>query len=245
MKKVNSSKTVSVKEFVESKVREGKKMDGLAGAQVPAVSIERQEIDVKAIASEIIKGTVAVGEKYVTLCTYIRSNQVQKKNATKWLVDLGFSKPRASEVCRVSYSDDKTWSAFAAKSIGWRGVLQITRGNVEELRQLAPASFPAELDKQIGEEIESESPAETDEKYAGLSETERAAKIKEDKKAGWLKSFEAAGVRVCKLAELLGLRSKTFNTLNGYEVVVRKVKKAKIVDVSAEVEKSERPEVNM
>lgn len=179
--------------------------------------VTKQELEVKRLAAEIIEGTVKVGEKYLSLCQFIRLNKVEKSNATKWLLDMGFSKPRASEVCRISYAADSVWSDFAAKSIGWRGALQLTRGNIEEMRKVNPAIVPAELAKEAEAELVQDEESKQDElekKYAGLSETEKAKKIEEDKVSSKKIAASKAAIKILKIAKELGYGKKfTFPTL--------------------------------
>lgn len=208
------------------------KMPVKAGVTVVDL-IAKQEIEVKRLAAEIIEGTVKVGEKYLSLCAFIRDNQVAKANATKWLLDMGFSKPRASEVVKVSSASAKVWSEFAAKSIGWRGALQLTRGNIEEMKRVNPAIVPPELEKEAHAELvreEEESMVEKAEKYAHLPEAERNKKIEEDLNAGKRVGADKAAIKILKLAASVGFGKKKVWTIpnNRYVLTLTFNRKAKV-----------------
>lgn len=94
---------------------------------------EAHSAQIKQLGTEIVKATIAVGDKYLALCEYIRTNNVAPKLATFELLEIGFHKARVSEIVRVSHSSDEIWNQFKARNIGFRKVLELSRGNVQEL----------------------------------------------------------------------------------------------------------------
>lgn len=195
--------------------------------------VTKQELEVKRLAGEIIEATVKVGEKYLSLCKYIRKEQVVKANATKWLLDMGFHKVRASEICRVAMADDKTWSDFEARSIGWRGVLQITRGNMAEMKQVNPSILPPEIEKAATAElVKAEEENTAEDKYAGMSEEETIKAKAKDKRDAWRKAIDVKATGVLRCANLLGKKKGKWISPEGYELTLRWSKPQ--VEISAE-----------
>lgn len=189
--------------------------------------VTRQEIEVKRMVGDIISATVAVGEKYLTLAKYIRENQVTKANATRWMIDMGMHKSKASEVCRVSMADNKSWSEFEAKSMGWRGILQITRGNLDEMKRVNPAIVPPELVKEVTAELvkDEEASQAEENKYANMSEEEIAKAKAEDKRAAWKERMERAAVSILTCAELTAAKARKWSIANGYVLKLEKAPK--------------------
>jgi len=96
------------------------------------------EIAFKKMGHDILLGTLVIGEKYLELCKFIRLNQLAPKQVTAWLLDLGFHKSRAAEINRVAQSSDDIFSAYEARTIGWRGALKMSRGLLKEVSSVSP-----------------------------------------------------------------------------------------------------------
>jgi len=149
----------------------------VAAHQQGIVQQTKEEIDFKALAGEIIAATLETGGKYLALCEFIREKQLAPKIVTKWLLDMGFCKSKASEINKVAQSPDAVFQKFKARLIGWRGVLEISRGTVKELAATYGGEGPksevsaevkatiAELDK----ELEANEPAEAPDSEAALA----------------------------------------------------------------------------
>lgn len=136
------------------------------------------EIKFKSLAVEIITATMEVGKKYLNLCTYIRTEKIAPKQATTWLLDLGFAKSRASEINRVAQASDEVFSQLQARALGWKGALELARGG-EELKQALIADREA-ID--VVSEVMTEA----------IRDEESAAGAKKPTKAELLKEYRAA-----------------------------------------------------
>lgn len=164
-----------------------------------AVVVTRQEIRFKELAFEIVKSTLETAGKYLTLCEFIRTEKIEKKCTTKWLIDLGFHKSKASEICKVAALPDKDFSLLRCHEIGWRGALQLGRGNAKEIAE--HSEVPPEL-KQIALEVDAElakteAEASSDTAAdAAMSDEEKIAK----KKAASLEAMNRAAVQILSRA---------------------------------------------
>lgn len=89
---------------------------------------------IREIGAQIISQTVKVGEKYLELCEYIRKNSIGPKIVSEQLSALGFHRVRISEINKVANSADEVWEQYRARAIGFKGVLQLTRGSMDQLK---------------------------------------------------------------------------------------------------------------
>lgn len=188
---------------------------------LPAV-VSKQELEFKAIAQEIIEATLETGNKYLRLCKFIRENKIAPKDATRWLLDLGFHKARASMINKVAQSGDEVFSQWEARQIGFHGVLKLSRENIGELKQAKVVEADPEL-KEALETVE----AELQVVDGGGAGEKKAPRSEEDKKAAWKAAWNAAAMKVLKTSELLGVKPpKKWNIGNGFELRLVKAKKS-------------------
>lgn len=94
---------------------------------------EKQKGHIRKLGEEIVKLTVKAGEKYFDLCSYIRKEQVAPKLVSAELKELGFHKVRISEINKVAQCSDELWNQFAARTLGFKGVLSLERGTVQNM----------------------------------------------------------------------------------------------------------------
>lgn len=180
----------------------------------------KEEIEFKNLAQEIVDDTLKVGQKWFNLCKYIRGHKIDPKQTTKWLLDLGFHKSKASEVNRVAQSSDEVFSQYEARLIGWRGVLQLSRGNIAELKQADAVTSDAELAEALNEVeaelelAEKEASAETE-----LSDEEKA----EAKKSAARSNFIKMGNKILALAEKYTFKNRKWKN-GAYVLELRKAK---------------------
>jgi len=177
-----------------------------------------QRTKLSAMAKDIVSATVRVSTMYLDLCGYIRSAEVAPKVATEELIKAGFNKVRTSEIVRVAHSADAVWSKFKARSIGFRGVLEIERGNVVEC--LAAETGDSETDIRAEAE-ESEEGADGGESAAvGSTVNSEAASVRK---------VELAAVTILKFSAAQNLSKKSWTYGDGGYVltVTRSSKKPK------------------
>lgn len=119
------------------------------------------------MGTEILQQTAKVAEKYVNLALYIRKEQLPDALVRSELLKLGFKKTRVSELLRVVKAPEEVWDAYAARQIGLKGALQLTRGEnpPELINALAleqgktPGQVEEELAESAGEEGDDSGPA--------------------------------------------------------------------------------------
>jgi hypothetical protein len=186
-------------------------------AKGAAVIQTKNEIEFKKLAQEIIADTVKIGEKWLSLCIFIREHQIEKKDATQWLLDLGFHKSKASEVIKVASTPPELFSKFQARLLGWRGVLSAARGDVDNMKQAVSIGEDVTLKTAVAE-VAKEVAAHDDlikktVEQANKGKTPEQIKAELDKaKAQAAKdALERAGVMVLNRANSLKInRSKTW-----------------------------------
>jgi len=197
-------------------------------------AVVQQEIEFKKLAHEIVMATAAVGEKYLSVCLYIRENKIMPKQVTAWLLDCGFHKSKASEINRVAQAPDEVFSNFKARVIGWRDALQISRGTVETICSDKSVSKLIDVEAVVAEAkkefIEDEERKSADANQGQLppgqpTVMEQAAEA-EKKAAELTKKMARAAVIVLQCAEKLGLKKPMmWNVGNGFSVKVATAKK--------------------
>jgi hypothetical protein len=157
----------------------------------------------------IIEKTIEAGRAYLDMCIYIRENKAAPRLVSHVLSELGFHKTRISEINRVAQLPDAEWNQFAARTIGFRGALQLARGNPVHETLAADAEgrhAQEDLDKVI--DVESES----------VESNLQSTSEQKEKRA------KSAAVGLASVAEFLNWKKRTFNVANGYTVVVSKTK---------------------
>jgi len=189
----------------------------------------KHELEVKRISGEIIEGTVAVGEKYFALASYVRDNKLGKKIVAQWLGEMGFNRHRISEINAVANSDEAHWSEFAAKAISWKGVLQLTRGNVEELRRVSPEIVSPEM-QEAADEAHREQLEVEEKATQGMS----PAEAEKAKKAAFKNAMNTAAVKILKYAALTKCKAKVWKDESGYVLTLSKKPVAKPIEVESQ-----------
>jgi len=83
------------------------------------------------IAKSIVTKTGELGTLYFDLCMMIRKapDFFSPKVVSARLSDLGFHRVRISEINRVARADEKVFSQWQARALGFSRVLQLARGN--------------------------------------------------------------------------------------------------------------------
>lgn len=160
---------------------------------------------------ECIKAEVEKGEKYLTLCEHIRKAQIGPKAVSSVLRELGFRKQRITEINKVSQLNNEMWSALKARTIGFREALEISRGVALPMLENPETTI---------EELKATQQEEQDEAASGKAQL----KTEEEKKTAKIFAAAVAAKRLLNVAEALNWRSKTYNTGNGWKVVVSKTK---------------------
>jgi hypothetical protein len=221
MAKVDSS-TIAATPIVDRKGVMGKAVALPANTQV----ITKQEIAFKEIAFEIIKSTVELGEKYLTLCLMIRSNNIAPKQVSTWLKDVGFHKVRISEINRIAHGPDDVFEKFKARSIGFRGALQLSRGNLEEMKKITEVANDPSL-AALAAECEIEAAEEEKEVSSALPANASAQEKMEAKRQIRVDTLTKKAVGILAGAEIAFPKGHTWT--NGVYVLTltRKVAKVK------------------
>lgn len=214
----------------ECKIKAGEAGTAIIPNAKPLVQT-KEEIGFKKIAGEIIRDTIAVGEKWLTLCLYIREHNVTKENATTWLLDLGFHKSKASEVCKVSFCPPEMFSKYQTRMIGWRGILKAARtGDIEEMKKanvLESDPAIAKAVKEVAAEIEAHDKllAKTvEEANKGKTPAQIEQEKNEAHTAALKERLARAAVTLLKTAAALGFKQKTFRDGDYTVTVARKGK---------------------
>jgi len=149
---------------------------------------------------QIGKAYLAVGEKYLELCLYIRKNEVVP-TLVRTALEPFFPKQRITEILTVSNSSNELWSEFEARRLAFRRVLELSRGTLQLLLETPEGQEPPAW---VGEASET-----------GNGEAEEARP-----KASNEVRLMAAVRTVAKLGLECGLQGKTFQMENGYCVKV-------------------------
>lgn len=179
------------------------------GALVPAgdVGMSRQEQEFKTIAVAIIADTARVGQKYYDLCIYARRNELTPVQMRQWLTELHFHKGRTSEIIKVACASEEVFSQWAAKLIGFHGVLALARGVVKEVKRLDVPADEAELIESTAKEFDKH------------PEEKPKARVKGQ---GSKRQFEKAAVKLLALAVKVKSRGKVWDIGTGYVLTLEK-----------------------
>jgi len=158
----------------------------------------------RALAVEIIRATVAVGERYLDLCRYIRKQKVDPVTVRAELSKCGFAKQRITEINRVSQVPDNVWSEYEAKALSFRGALELARGNVEHLKLSEPSIDVSSVVKP------DEEAAAADAKKDGATDSEPAPEV--DNEQSSMTAMTNAAKKIMKLADNCDIRGKTWRS---------------------------------
>lgn len=179
--------------------------------------IQNADIEIlRSQAEEIKTATEQLGEKYLNLCRHIRAKSMPPRIVSETLKAVGFNKVRISEINRVAQCGDELWNEFEARSIGFKGVLQLERNTSENVGAIATGG--ADVGEGDGEGESDDAPDTEAAKIAGMA---RCAKT------------------ILNAAEFLNLRSKKWTLGNGWTLQLTRDPKTK-----PPKEKPEQPAVN-
>jgi len=168
------------------------------------------------LADEVIKSLAAAGEKYLSLCTYIRKNEVAPKLVSFQLAAKGFSRATISKINSVANADEKEWNQYAARTIGFNKVLALTSGSVQK----------ALADETGDDVIEVESEVRKLGQDVGSSDASVSTPVSvkpEDKKIHLTASLEAAAARLFAAAAGLEIKRRVLKGTNGYKVTIERL----------------------
>jgi len=90
-----------------------------------AVLVAERNPELLKSAQEFKDSYNRAGQTYFGMCSALRASKIVKKEATAFLLAMGFSKSRASEVIRLSSVSDAIWSKYSAGSVGFKAALQL------------------------------------------------------------------------------------------------------------------------
>lgn len=77
---------------------------------------------------QVIAAVAATGERYLELCSAIRTHKISPKVVSKTLLAVGFNRQVVSRINKVAQAKDEDWEAYKARSIGFNQCLELTRG---------------------------------------------------------------------------------------------------------------------
>lgn len=165
------------------------------------------------LADEFIAGMVESGKTLLRMCLYIRENMVAPKLASYILTERGLSRSMVSKINKVANSSDEVFSKFEAQTLGFKKVLELSRGEVPGKLAAAMGTSVIDVKAQV-EELES-----AEEKEA----TAKPAPSVEEMADKYSRSLEQGAARVLSAAAGLGLkRKKTIHGGNGYMLIVQR-----------------------
>jgi len=190
---------------------------------VSASTPPKTEIEFKRLAYEVIHSIAITSTKYLDLCCFIRKEGISPRDATRWLIDLGFSRPRASEINRVSQLPDEQFSLLEARQIGWRGALQISRGEAAAISK--DTSCPPEI-KALALDIAAVLVKEEEEAAAKQSTGHVSSAAYKDAEllVAHLAAINRSAVSILARAAKIHSRNRVWNTGSGFSLTLARVK---------------------
>lgn len=176
----------------------------------------QHSVHLKKYGQDIIEATAVAGEKYLTICRYIRENMVAPKLVSFELAAIGMHRAVISKINRVANLPDDQWNQFAARTIGFNKVIELNSSQSAEL--LAKQTGESVTDvKAIIAEME-------DEDGKGGTPLIPPTDAEREEKAE--KAFVTAAARALSAASVLGIkRERKVNGGNGYILTITKDKK--------------------
>jgi len=166
------------------------------------------------LADEFIAGMVESGKTLLKMCLFIRENMVAPKLASFILTERGLSRSMVSKINKVANSSDEVFSKFEAQTLGFKKVLELSRGEVPGTLAKAMGTTVIDVKAQV-EELEASE--EKDSSGPAVAPTVEEASEK------YLRSLEAGAARVLSAAAGLGLkRKKVVHGGNGYMLIIQK-----------------------
>jgi len=133
------------------------------------------------LAKSIVTKTGELGTLYFDLCMMIRKapDFFSPKVVAARLSDLGFHRVRISEINRVARADEKVFSQWQARALGFNRVLQLARGNDGKIIETKAKQILVEsgaLSKtEAGKIVEAETTPGPDKKKRSNSEIMKSA----------------------------------------------------------------------
>jgi hypothetical protein len=192
---------------------------------------QQQVMQIRTLAAEIVSAYLQTGEKWYDLCVYIRKEQIAPKVIRSELKAVGFHKVQISKLISVAHAPDDIWNKYEARTLGFKKVLALSRGAVEELKQIDRRSVDesAEL---LAEHMEDEA-----KKEAVAREEGKGTDGKKDK-AVLRQQYDAAKqtlIRKAQVALAAGVRikSETFDLGGRVSVTVRVLKAPRVQPASS------------
>jgi len=184
------------------------------------------------LADEFITGIVESGKTLLRMCLYIRENMVAPKLASYILTERGLSRSMVSKINKVANSSDEVFSKFQAQTLGFKKVLELSRGEVPGALAKSMGTSVIDVKAQV-EELEA---SEAEEEK---SANEKSAPTAEEMADKYSRSLEQGAARVLSAAAGLGLkRKRTIHGGNGYMVIVQRDPKWKPSTATVENEVS-------
>jgi len=184
------------------------------------------------LAADVVKSLASAGEKYLSLCRYIRENEVPQKLVSFELAAMGFTRQTIHKINKVSNAPAAEWNMYEARTIGFNRVLQLTSGNVQEAIAREAGVDVVDVHAEI-ERIDG--PAESS------GNGPAAAPDADTLKADWEKKLLSSATVILRAAAGLQLRGKTINGNNGYALTIKRVPLKKGKGASHEIAKGKDP----
>lgn len=157
-------------------------------AQVQTKDEVQQSEKLQKLGVDIITQVGKVAEKYHALITYIRQAKCSPKLVSYEMGKLGFKRSRISEVKRVAFASDDTYSAYEAKLIGFDKAIELARATVDgKARELTPAARQLTA----GDVLDQADIEEADDKQSSARSTPTAKKKKVSVRAQMLEHASA------------------------------------------------------
>lgn len=174
---------------------------------VKGLMVEQQRKLVQ-LGTDVITTTIEVGNKYLALAKYIRTEKLPPKQVREVLSHLGFHKVRISEINAVANVPDDMWKEIEARTLSFRKALDVSRGVVRELLG------EGEPEDTSGHEAKDKELEDT----SGQHPAEAAVTPDEKKKLGAAR----AGKYLLNAAEYFNWKEKKFANGSGWVVIVRR-----------------------
>jgi len=138
----------------------------------------------------VIKAIGAVGSRYLDLCLQIRKYAIAPVVVTRVLLDMGFTKSRASEINTVAQAPDDVFAPYQARMIGFIKVLGLARKDTSGGKAVETPAARLLLENELVMDVDVQT-----EKQNVMHEPD-VRKVKTDKQ----KMMAACSV-ICKLAK--------------------------------------------
>jgi len=108
--------------------------------QTSAAVINPEVVTLVELGKKAVVGQMMVGETFLEIVLHIRKNGIPDKLASAALKSVGFHKARVAELLKVAGAPAATFDAYAARTIGFKKALTITRDHLKALGQVSEKS---------------------------------------------------------------------------------------------------------